>query len=136
MQALMRKQVANELQKPALLKRMLRGWKALPSVNRAEKVRQESAEMMRRELFGRRTINRLRNFIEWKRAHRGFFRLLLMSWHEMAAAQRQAVATASATRQRHDRISLTLHYDTRVCYRVLVWCAPSALPISLRWAVR
>ena len=54
---------------------------------------------------------RLFNFIEWKRAHRGFFRLLLVSWHELAASQRQAIAAASASRLRHDAISLTLHFE-------------------------
>ena len=51
----MRKNLANELQRPALLKRMMRTWRALPDHNKGERWRLQAAEMMRLELFGRRT---------------------------------------------------------------------------------
>ena len=51
----MGKNLANELQRPALLKRMLRTWRSLPDLNQAERWRALAADRMRLELFGRRT---------------------------------------------------------------------------------
>ena len=106
MQAISREQIAGELQVPALTRRMLRAWKLLPGVNHAEEARRQAAEQMALELFGRRTLVRLRNYIDWKRAHRGFFRLLLVSWHEIASSQRQAALPSRSRLRTQCRILL------------------------------
>ena len=101
--------MATQLQGPALLRRILSKWASLPALEEEDREQTEQAYAiaaehaphacmhvcilmcvacawhvrryeMRLVLYGGSTIARWKGLVEWRRAHRGFCKLILHNW--------------------------------------------------------
>ena len=107
----MRKQLGNELHSPALLRRLLRKWRTLPEVQRAEAEAQAASDYMQLQYYCGFSLSKWKGFVEWRRAHRGFFKLLLAAWHHWASSHRKAIAKAKSAASRHKMTSMAQHFE-------------------------
>ena len=107
----LRGEVANELHGPSLLRRLLRKWRTLPAVQQREAEMERAAEEMLLSLYGGNTVRRWKGLVEWRRAHRGFFKLLLSAWRHWAVAHKHASDLAFAAASRHRLTCMAQHFE-------------------------
>ena len=107
----LRGQVANELYPPALLRRLLRKWASLPSLQQHERAIEVASEQMKMHIYGGFTISRWKGFVEWRRSRRGFFKLLLGAWRHWAKSHKHAGAVAHAAASRHKMMAMAQHFE-------------------------
>ena len=107
----LRGQVAEDLYSPALLRRMLSKWARLPEVQTHERAIGVACERMKLHIYGGFTITRWKGFVEWRRAHLGFFKLIIGAWRHWATSHKQASALAYTAASRHRVTCLAQHFE-------------------------
>ena len=107
----LRFQVAEDLYSPSLLRRILRKWAYLPAAQEHERAIEVACEQMKLHIYGGFTITRWKGFVEWRRAHRGFFKLILGAWRHWAQSHKHASALAITASSRHRVTCLAQHFE-------------------------
>lgn len=71
----------------------------------------EASHQMRLQLYAGNSLLRWKGLVEWKRAHRAFFKLIISAWRMWAGAHKRATAVAVAAGSRHKVTALAQHFE-------------------------
>jgi hypothetical protein len=71
----------------------------------------EASHLMRLQLYAGNSLLRWKGLVEWKRAHRAFFKLIISAWRMWAGAHKRATAVAVAAGSRHKVTALAQHFE-------------------------